>query len=41
MQAAGEASKMVSLKDMGHSKMLKEKYSRVRSRITISAAMEL
>jgi hypothetical protein len=39
VQAAGEASKMASMKDMGQSKQLKEMYSRVKSRITISTAM--
>ena len=38
---AGEASKTASLKDMGHTNMLKDMYSRVRSRKTISASMEL
>ena len=41
VQAAGEASKTASLKDMGHTNMLKDMYSRVRSRKTISASMEL
>jgi hypothetical protein len=41
VQAAGEASKMASLKDMGHANLLKDMYSRVMSRKTISASMEL